>query len=314
MRIHRGYLFWGIFFILLGAIPLADREGWLGSRPLGDVGRLWPLAIIAIGFAILVSRSRGAVLGTIIAALVFGGIAGGALARGGGWIFDLADCAPGERGDLTRTTRQGTLTDGSVTLRLNCGTLDVHTAPGDAWRLDAAYRGDPPVIQATTSTLSVRPTETIGRRQEWSVSLPQAGMRTLDVEANAGQATLDLAGVTLGGMSLVGNAADVRMTAPGSTLAGLDITINAGRARITLGGATSGSVSVNAGSLAICVPSDAALQLTVPEQFAFATNLDDRGLTRSGSHWERAGRGGPNITLSIEGNAANFDLDPSGGC
>ena len=49
MRIHRGYLFWGIVFVLLGGIPLAERSGLIDAQRLSDVGRLWPLLLIAIG-------------------------------------------------------------------------------------------------------------------------------------------------------------------------------------------------------------------------------------------------------------------------
>src|ERR671915_1325793 len=87
MRVHRGYLFWGVFFVLLGAVPLADRLGLLAIDDLGGLGRLWPLAIIAIGVAVLVSRSRVALLGPLAAGLVLGSLAGVALASGAGSLF-----------------------------------------------------------------------------------------------------------------------------------------------------------------------------------------------------------------------------------
>jgi hypothetical protein len=78
---------------------------------------------------------------------------------------------------------------------------------------------------------------------------------------------------------------------------------------------TSGSLSANAGSIELCVPPEATLRFRVEEQLTFGHNLDDRGLVRSGDVWTREGGvGAPVIDLSIEGNAANFSLDPSGGC
>ena len=51
------------------------------------------------------------------------------------------------------------------------------------------------------------------------------------------------------------------------------------------------------------------------EQLTFAHNLDDRGLAQSGDVWTREGAvGAPVIDLAVEGNAANFTLDPEGGC
>ncbi len=64
MRPHRGYLFWGFFFILLGGIPLAARQGWIDASQWGEIGRLWPLIVIAIGVVILLSRTQLALVVT----------------------------------------------------------------------------------------------------------------------------------------------------------------------------------------------------------------------------------------------------------
>lgn len=91
--------------------------------------------------------------------------------------------------------------------------------------------------------------------------------------------------------------------------------MNAGRARVSLGaGSTQGSLAANAGAIDLCVPADAALVLRVPDQLTFAHNLEQRGLTRDGDTWRRAGSGGDTIDLSVNGNAASFTLDPDGGC
>ena len=82
----------------------------------------------------------------------------------------------------------------------------------------------------------------------------------------------------------------------------------------------SGDLEVNAGTIDLCVPPDAALRLTVGDDFAFDTNLAAQGLTEATSEdddegvWQRPGTGGPTITLSVDGNAASFRLDPAGGC
>ena len=156
MRVHRGYLFWGIFFVFLGAIPLADRMGWIDVSSLGDVWRLWPLAVIAAGLAILLARTQAAFVGTVVAAAVIGLIAGGALAYGGGFIANVGDC--GSRGaTLQRVTANGTFTSAaSVDLHLNCGTLDLTTATGSGWSVDAGYRDTAPTIDGTAGALTVR--------------------------------------------------------------------------------------------------------------------------------------------------------------
>ena len=80
MRIHRGFLGWGIFLILAGSIPLAVRAGYLSDVELRDVGGLWPLILVGIGVGLILSRTRYGFLGGFIVAATFGVIVGGLLA------------------------------------------------------------------------------------------------------------------------------------------------------------------------------------------------------------------------------------------
>ena len=132
---------------------------------------------------------------------------------------------------------------------------------------------------------------------------------------NAGSASVVLAGATVARVTTDMNAGDLVIDGTGASIDRLDASMNAGRARITLASASvEGSISANAGALELCVPSDAALRFEVEEQFTFATNLEERGLTRDGDTWTRAGTSDTVIDLDIEGNAASLTLDPEGGC
>ncbi len=91
--------------------------------------------------------------------------------------------------------------------------------------------------------------------------------------------------------------------------------VNAGRIRVTLGDAALvGELSVNAGSIELCVPPGPGLVLHVEDEVTFGHNLDERGLARDGDTWTRPGTSGATIELTIEGNAASLTLDPDGGC
>ena len=46
MRVNRGLLGWGVFFIVLGAVPLAVRSGLLSEASLANAWQLWPLLLI----------------------------------------------------------------------------------------------------------------------------------------------------------------------------------------------------------------------------------------------------------------------------
>lgn len=314
MAVHRGYLFWGIFFILLGGIPLLDRLGVIDAAAWGDLWRLWPLIIIAIGLAILVGRSRMAVAGTVVTAVVIGAIAGGSLAAGSGF-FNFGDCIPGGEGTMQRTTDSGQLEDGaSVELDVNCGELDVTTATGDAWSLDASYRGAPPEVRASAGSLRISAPGERSNRQEWQVDLPVERVRDLKVSMNAGAASVDVSNARLDRLTVETNAGDTTVVAEGAQIDALTVDVNAGRARVTLDGPVAeGDLSVNAGAIDLCLPDGAALRLTVEEQLTFATNLDDAGLAQDGETWTREGSG-PEIALHIEGNAASLTLNPEDGC
>jgi hypothetical protein len=185
MRVHRGYLFWGVFFVLLGAVPLADRLGLIAIDDVGGIGRLWPLAIIAVGVAVLVSRSRAALLGPLTAGLVLGSLAGVALASGAGFLFQAGGC--GDLGaDPQRTEQSGTASAPlSVELRLTCGSLDVTTAGAGTWSVEAVHRGEPPRIDAGSGAIEVRSPEGLPSRQECRVTLPTDALDELDVDVNA---------------------------------------------------------------------------------------------------------------------------------
>jgi hypothetical protein len=314
MRVHRGSLFWGIFFLLLGGIPLAARQGLIDAASLPDLGQLWPLALIVVGVLILVSRTQFALLGTIGAGAVLGALVGGAIA-GGGFALNIGDCGGENRSNLQHLARNGTLETGAaLDLDFNCGTLGLSVGPGDAWSLGADYRGDPPLVDAGPGQLSIRTPRDGGRRHEWTIVAPRERLSTIDVRHNAGSARLDVTGTTLSRLKVEANAGEVILIADDGEVSGLDVSINAGQAKLDLRGPVDGVVRVNAGAVDLCVPADAELRLTVPEQLTFATNLDDRELSRNGDLWQRAGSGGPVVRLEVTGNAASFDLDPTGGC
>jgi hypothetical protein len=318
MRVRRGLLFWGLFLIPLGALPLLVRAGSLDPQRLVDAWRLWPVILVGVGLAILLRRSRTAVVGTAIIALVLGTIGGAALASGNLWLSALSNCGvPGGPTDQ-HLERTGTFADGAaVGLDLTCGSLTVGPVAGTDWNLRAAYRGPAPLVDAAPSRLDVRVPDGSGeRRQDWTLGLPVAGVKGLDVTANAASATFDLAGMHLAALNATMNAGDLRIDAGTGAIDEIDVTVNAGRIRLTTGStAVGGHLSVNAGAIDLCVPEGVGLRLRVTDQLTFVNNLGTRGLARSGTVWTRDGSSGAAlIDLSVDGSAASFTLNPDGGC
>jgi hypothetical protein len=317
MHIRRGLLCWGLFLIPLGAVPLLVRAGAVDAASLAGAWRLWPIILIALGLALVAGRSQVAVIGTAVTAIILGVAAGGALATGNPWFGVLGDCATG-RNTTSQLDQSGSFqSSASVRLNLSCGTLQASTGDGSDWALHADYSGPPPTIAASADRLEIRSPDSGGsRRQAWNLSLPPA-LGALDLRANAGSGTINLAGADVGKLSAEINAFDLSVDASEAKVQQLDVTLNAGRARIILGGGPlTGDLSVNAGAIELCVPASAQLQVKLTNQVTFAQNLDDRGLSQNGDLWTRNGNGdlAAAIQLTVDGAAASFTLDPDGGC
>jgi hypothetical protein len=315
MRVRRGLLFWGLFLIPLGAIPLLARAGYIDVSGFADVWRFWPLILIGLGLMLLIGRRSLGLVVVAATALLLGSLAGAAISGADLGIGAITPCIATGDDDAT-VQRDGTFSaPATVVLELDCGDLDLTTAPGSAWSLQAAYRGAPPAISDGAAQLRVSAPEGFANQhQDWTLTTPTDQLRVIELSANAGTSALVLTGAALDRIDAELNAGDIRIDGTGATIDRLDVGVNAGRARVTLDSTTDGELSVNAGAIDLCVPPDAALELEVPEQFTFATNLDARGLTEVGEDtWTRQGTGA-RITLSVEGNAASFTLDPEGGC
>lgn len=315
MRIRRGLLFGGLLLIPLGGIPLLVRAGYLDEDLLANAWQLWPLILIGLGLALLLGRSQAGLIGTVVVALTLGSLAGAALAAGPSWVGTISDCAP-VSADTSPLDGDGSLSGAAtVTVDLDCGSVDLATEPGSAWRVHADYRGPEPRLQASSSMLSLSGPRGAGsHRQEWDVTVGSDVLRNVEFTVNAAAATASLDGASLGSFRADLNAGDLRLDASDAAIGEIDLSVNAGRIRVSLGeGATTGDLSANAGAIELCVPPTSALRFEVTDQFTFATNLQSRGLSRDGETWTRAGTG-PLIDLEVEGNVGSFTLDPEGGC
>jgi hypothetical protein len=317
VRVRRGLLFWGLFLIPLGGVPLLARAGLIDADLLPSFWRLWPLLLVALGLTLILGRSRAGILGTIVAGLALGTVAGGALAASTPWIGNVGGCGAAATSTDQRAERSGTFAGpGRAEFQMNCGTLDVSMTPGDDWHVLASYKGDPPTIDSTVDSLAIHSPDAFGvRRQEWQVELPTDSISDISITANASSGTIAVGGATLATLKADLNAGDMRIDTTEGRVSTLDVSVNAGRVRIRAGSDLHGTLSANAGSLELCAPPDAALRIRVAEQLTFAHNLDDRGLTRSNDVWTRSGTGtGGLVDLEVQGNAANLTLDPDGGC
>ena len=317
MRVRRGLLFWGLFLISLGAVPLLVKTGAIDVATLAGAWHLWPIILIAVGIGLVAGRSEVAVVGTVVTAIILGIAAGAALATGGAWFGWLGDCSIGATTNA-QIDRSGTFqSPATISIDQDCGNLELASQTGSDWSLHADYSGSPPVVAATGDQLEIRwPDRGPSRHEQWNLKFPTALVSDVDLRANAGSGTVDLSGARLASFIAAINAFDLSVDAGGASIDRIDLTMNAGRSRIILGsGSVSGSLSVNAGAIELCVPAGSQLRLRLTDQLTFAHNLDDRGLVKSGGTWTRSGTDATSlIDLSVTGAAASFTLDPDGGC
>jgi hypothetical protein len=326
MRIHRGFLGWGIFLILAGSIPLAVRAGYLSTDQLTNVGSLWPLILVGIGVGLVLSRTRYAFLGGFIAAATFGVIVGGVLAVGVTG-FGGVGCGPGS-GNVAFPTREAQLTEASasVDLELSCGDLTVAVAPGNTWRVVGEDRdGTGPTINADSDSLNVRSRDLhrgvfgpLGERETWRITLPDAGSLDTSLSLNAGSSKLNLAGASLGDLELTLNAGSATLDLGSVRQIGdVQIGLNAGSIELTLPNLSlTGSIEANAGSVQLCAPAGAGLRFETTESIVASYDFEDQGLVKHGSTWETPGfdTAGVKIDLRTQANAGSFNLNPEDGC
>jgi hypothetical protein len=324
MRIDPRLLNWGLFFILLGAIPLAVRQGYVTEVSLERWWSLWPLLLVAAGIGLVLRRTPFDFAGGLLTAGTLGVMAGSVLATGFN-VPSFAGCGD-ERGTTAFPSREGALSPGAaVRVELNCGDLDVVSGGGSGWRVTGVDDdGEGPQIDASATELVVRsddvrqPLGFLGSRDQWAVTVPGTVGLDLNLALNAGRGTVDLADGSFGSLALDLNAGETVIDAERvGNLDRLDVEVNAGSARINLPGrGMSADLSVNAGSIAFCVPDGTGLSIDMNDNITAGNNFDERGLTRSGSVWETAGFAEADVRIEIdaEANAGSINLNPDGGC
>jgi hypothetical protein len=328
MRVNRGLLGWGVFFIVLGAVPLAVREGLLDASVVRRAWELWPLILVGIGLGLILARTKLAVLGGLLVAATFGLMGGALIATGFNPGVGVTTCGFGAGHEGTPFAEQrGSLAGvASVRLEMSCGSVTATGSDGDGWTVSGTSDGgQPPELRRTDRRLVVvaperRGVGIVGDASKWEVTLPRAGSVAVELSVNAGSGELDLSGMTVPSLDATVNAGEARIDASGARgTTGIAATVNAGSLVLLLpvpGETVSGELSVNAGSASICAPAGVALRFRSDESLG-SVNFGDRGLQRDGDTWSTPGydfAASPHIELTVSANLGSITLDPEDGC
>ena len=318
MVVKRRFLNVGVFLVAAGGVILVAQGGAIDRDAIAQALDLWPLVVIAIGLGIIVRRTRlglpGGMLAAAMPGLLFGGL-----------VVTAPQLAPGcgDVGPVSLATQQGIFGGAAaVDITLACGDLAVTTAPGSGWLLQAGNAsGAVPAVAASADRLSI---VSSGQRHPfgfdrggdaWQLTLPTNSTLDLSAEVNAGRGRFDLAGAQLGNLALAVNAGELRVDLTGSTVAHLAMRVNAAAGWLSLPAAqdTVADLTVNAGSLRICAPSEVGLRV---HQAGVLSSITDVGLIRNGDTWESPGYSMANhhadVTVTV--NVGSVDVNPLGGC
>jgi hypothetical protein len=329
MRVNRGLLGWGVFFITLGCVPLAVRAGYLDEGSVARAWELWPLILVGIGLGLLLQRTKAAAVGGLVVAVTFGLMAGGLLAGGLPSFGGVTACGLGTGGGEGSAfpTQDGSLDlEARVDVELNCGELALASGDGTGWTVAGTSDGGrPPQIEASGARLRVRSPEQSGvnvgiRGSRWDITLPRQTSLQFGLAVNAGSADLDLAGMRVPRLDVSVNAGDATVDASGLVEASyLSASVNAGSMSLWLPAPRAdlrGDLSVNAGSNEVCVPDGVGLRIRMDENAFGSQNFGDRGLVQAGDTWTRPGYDAATarIDLAASANLGSITLNPESGC
>lgn len=320
MRVDRRLLGWGVFFIVVGAVPLAVEAGLISEAAIDRWWSYWPLILIGLGLSLLLSRTALAGLGGLVLAATFGLMVGGVLAGGvlnagglpsgvcGGEGGDGSAFAP-QSGELGERARVG--------LKVDCGNLTVTTEAGSTWRVAGTDEdGSGPHLESSPRRLEVRSDDVPGiflGLTDLQVALPTSTTIDLELDLNAGSMGIDLAGASLDDIDLELNAGDSTFDLDGvADIGSIDVDVNAGSVLVRLPDhSMRGSIQVNAGSIDLCAPSGVALRLDTGDSVLSSHDYAAAGLVQSGTTWESPGYATApvQIDLRTEARAGSYTLD-----
>jgi hypothetical protein len=318
MRVNRRFLYWGIFLVAVGGVLVAADLRAVDMATLTDALRLWPLAVIALGLSLVLRKTRLSLPGLLLAAALPGLVLGSAFAVAPRFVGDCgARNAPG----IVATT-QGVF-DGpaTVSVRSGCGSLNLTTAPGNGWQLDAGNTsGRTPRVDSSARSLSIDETSDEGSfldagRDAWDLTLPTSDLDSLSLVVFAGHARVDLPGARINRLALTVNAAQMVVDASAGSVAEVSAVINVGSLSVQLPSDSDlvGSWRVGGGELRICKPPGVGLRLTTT---GMPRTVSVGGLQQAASEWQSPDYASAprHADLSVHVTFGYITIDPIGGC
>jgi hypothetical protein len=325
MHVNRALLGWGVFFLVLGSVPLAVRYGVVDAAAFDAAWRLWPLLLIGAGMGLVLARTRAAIVGGLIVAATAGLMVGGLVVNGvGGFGVGFASCG-GSGAGTPFADQRGTLgTEAVISLDLDCGDVDVASVEGAAWTIGGeSHDGQPPLVTDGDDRLSVEARARQGGipfgddgSNHWTVELPRDTRTSIDLSVNAGSAVGTFDGMRLDRVQVSVNAGSATLDLGNAVEVGaFDASVNAGSLAVELPAVSlTGDLSANAGSLELCVPDEVDLRIVLEDNALGSNNFAEAGMEQFGSAWVLDGDGTAIMTITASANLGSIILNPDDAC
>ena len=318
MRVDRGRLNWGVFFIVLGAVPLAYHQGALSSSAIGEAWRLWPFILVGIGLGFVLSRTPAAFLGGLVVAATFGLVLGGVFAVG-----PNVGCGNGGNSPAT-VIRDGSFGGAStVSLHLRCGSATITTSADDQWHVNATNDGgNAALVNSDSTSLEINSSGDRGGwtdrgRDDWQVALPRSSQVSLSSTLDVGDARYRLSQANLSSAAFTLNLGSLHVDLTDASLGNLTVSTNLGSAWVELGGSSdlSGDLKTSLGSLEVCAPPELGLQITSTGSLS-SNDFSGIGMSQVGGVWQTSNyaTAAHKANLTVNTSLGSLKLHPAGGC
>jgi hypothetical protein len=329
MRINRRFLYAGVFLVALGAVLVAADLGTLDLAIVRDALRLWPVAVVLVGVAIVVRRSPIALPAGLLAATVPGLVLGGAVAIGPRFVTDCASPGP----SVPAATRDGAFGDPrNVTIRARCGVLRLRSGADQAgWTLTTGAgtapapavdaRADSVAIDAVGSSTAFGWPSSDGAPSTWDLVVPTGDLGDVSATLNATDSTLDLATTRVHSLAVTSSASRVVVDLSSTYVSDISTVTNLGQLTLFLptGSDPTVKVTMNGGEVRICTPTaDLASEGVRVTGRVFAGHIDVRGRRETDTTIDYESQGyalAPHrADIRVTGSFGSIEIDPIGGC
>jgi hypothetical protein len=274
-RVRHGSVFLPLVLIGLGIVFLLSNLGVVDWEAFGNLVRLWPLLLVALGLDLLLGRGvLGGLVTFLIVAVVLAGIAVSVFYFGGPWQGPLVE-EPISQSLEGASRAEVELAFGAGRLEVGASSDPTALVEGriaivkneDLRRSFSSSGGTARFTLKTQSHFTGR-----ARDRVWTLRLNPTVPLSLKIATGVGEADLDLGGLRLTDFELQGGVGNAHILLPAHGRSSGRISGGVGKVRVTVPAGLGVRIEVRGGLGAVDTPSDYAREDHVYTSPDYETN------------------------------------------